>query len=170
MKATLMSLNEWRLLLKVLALLDGDITERDATMCFAWSRMCVVDETTRQGRMKENHLPFEGFLEAIVRLAGQKALPTDDEIEEAECTHAAEYFAKLRLEDESSYTTMVMERGVLWGEEPSQPIWRCVAHTLAIIIAKVEHDCGGSGNSLKLQVSESQCNTWAKSRFSMKTG
>ena len=54
------------------------------------------------GRIKETHLPFEGFMEALVRLSGLKALPTDAEIQAAECTTAAEYIAKLRADDEEN--------------------------------------------------------------------
>ena len=38
-KAKHLNLDEWRLLIRGLGLLDVDVTERDATMCFSWSRM-----------------------------------------------------------------------------------------------------------------------------------
>ena len=47
--------------LKALCLIGRDFTERDAVLCFAWSRMLVVDGWTEAGRLKESGLPFEGL-------------------------------------------------------------------------------------------------------------
>ena len=60
-EAQLLSLAEWLALLKALELISSDLTERDATLCFAWSRMLVVDGWSEQGRLKESCLPFEGL-------------------------------------------------------------------------------------------------------------
>ena len=48
--------------------------------------MCVIDAQSIVGRIKEMHLPFEGFLEAVCRVAAIKALPTDTEVEAAACS------------------------------------------------------------------------------------
>jgi hypothetical protein len=39
----LLGLLEWKLLMRRLELLQGDLTERDATLCFVTSRMAVTD-------------------------------------------------------------------------------------------------------------------------------
>ena len=64
-----LALGEWVLLGRGTELIGVDCSERDASMCFAWSRMCVVDELTERGRMRDSHLPFEGFLEALIRMS-----------------------------------------------------------------------------------------------------
>ena len=65
-----LSLEEWKMMLRACDIITADCSERDAAMCFAWSRMCVVDELkSDHARMRDSHLPFEGFLEALVRLS-----------------------------------------------------------------------------------------------------
>ena len=61
-------------------LIGIDLTERDVSFAFAWSRMVVAQPYTAGGGVKNRHVPFEGFLEALCRVAALKALPTDDEL------------------------------------------------------------------------------------------
>ena len=49
--------------------------QRERCLCFLYSVMCVVDGGSDEGRVKEKNLPFEGFLEAIVRLGGSHLPP-----------------------------------------------------------------------------------------------
>jgi hypothetical protein len=58
--------------------------------------MCVIDELTIQGRMRDSHLPFEGFLEALVRISLLKVLPTDQEIEDYGARDAGMFYKMLR--------------------------------------------------------------------------
>ena len=60
--------------------MDRDLSERDALRCFSWSRMAVEDYQSHKGHHKNTVLPFEGFLEALCRVAAQKALATDEEV------------------------------------------------------------------------------------------
>ena len=104
-------------------------------------------QATERGHVKESNLPFEGFLEALCRLASMKSLPTDEEIERAKCRDAAEYLEKLHDYDIAKYNDLMESRATPWGETPIQPIERCVAHLLCIIIRAIERRCGsGAGN------------------------
>jgi len=106
-------------------------------------------------------LPFEGFLEALVRLSALKALPTDMEIADAECVDAAAFFTKLRGDNEERYQALLSERYTPWGHEPLQPIWRCVAHLCWIIVRKIEVDSGGVPSSAKVvELSAQQTTQW----------
>ena len=57
---------------------DASLTRRDAALAFAWSRMRVVGET--EGADASDGATFTDFLEAVVRVASTRVLPTDDEI------------------------------------------------------------------------------------------
>ena len=46
-------------------LIGGDLTERNAALCFVWSRLCVPAPYSERGEVRMVNLPFEGFLEAI---------------------------------------------------------------------------------------------------------
>ena len=56
-------------LLRALGLIDADLSEANATLCFAWSRTAVVDDATPKGHLRETHLTREGFFEALCRVA-----------------------------------------------------------------------------------------------------
>lgn len=56
----LLSFERFKELNRRLGLIDIDLSERDAALCFAWSRMVVVDSQSEKGRMRESSLPFEG--------------------------------------------------------------------------------------------------------------
>jgi hypothetical protein len=117
-------------------ILGVDLSERDCNLCFVWARMAVAATPGP----KDDALPFEGFLEALCRLASIKALPTDEEISAAGCEDAGKY-VMLMYQDEDTkaeYETMLRERTVGWGGKPSQPLDRCVAHTLSIIVHSME--------------------------------
>ena len=49
----LLSLSDWKTLTRRLELIDADLTERDATLCFVNSRMAVIDGTSDRGKLKE---------------------------------------------------------------------------------------------------------------------
>jgi hypothetical protein len=103
----LLSLHEWRFFTQGLEM--NEVDPSDATLCFAYSRMAVSDGRTQAGHRKASSLSFEGFLEALVRLAALKVLPTDVEIEEANAArlaqgepvlrNAAEWLHRLQGED-----------------------------------------------------------------------
>lgn len=142
----------WMAFLHELELISSDLTERHATLAFAWSRMLVVDASSARGRLRESHLPFEGFCEALCHVAVLKALPSDSAIAEAEglaVRHAGAYLFDLRENDVSDYQWLMRYRASGWGEEPKEPLDRLVAHTLALIIytiaERLRRRAGGKG-------------------------
>jgi hypothetical protein len=164
-----LSLAEWKGMLRGARLIDVDVTDRDASMCFAWSRMCVVDETSERGRMQEMHLPFEGFLEALVRLANLKALPTDDEIESRGAVDADDFMSAVRGEEEEGVHAWLVARKTPWGgEQTQQPMWRAVAHLLNILIRTIERD-GGPTASQNMDVTIQEAKYWVKHTVSGST-
>ena len=76
MRRDLMSYTEYFNFVHHFDLLDATFTRREAAVCFVRSRMAVVNEL--KSRTKLMQLSFVDFLEVLVRIAGAKALPTDD--------------------------------------------------------------------------------------------
>ena len=175
----LLSLGEWRTLLKALGFIGKDVTERDARLCFACSRMAVIDARTAKGSSKENNLPFEGFLEALCRLSMLKALPTSAELQETGCSDAGIFLQRLRagtlpeefmdaLEASSGSTfsdalgSFQCARGAAWGEtSPVQPMEMCVQHIVACIVRTIEEDSRGDDNMV---LTPNEIKDWARSR------
>ena len=136
---------EWMTFLRALNFIGSDLTERDAQRCFAWSRMIVINPYTIRGRIRDTALPFEGFLEALIRVANLKSLPTDDEIEKSECEHAGAFMMYLKTNREHDYRKMIEDRATPWGEvADSEPLDRCTEHTLEMIFYTIEADTHGS--------------------------
>lgn len=148
-KHNLVSLPLWLSFLRAAKICGIDATERDASLCFAWSRMCVVTELTELGNLRQENLPFEGFLEALVtqaprseprdivallchsdyprfardveqvRMAGLKSFPTDDEIAKAKAKDAAIWLVDFKMRSEDLYQAFLRERATAWGAERS---------------------------------------------------
>lgn len=57
--------------------------------------VCVIDGRTANGRLRETHLSFEDFLEALCRLALIKALPSDYECRFHGCADAGDFLLRL---------------------------------------------------------------------------
>jgi hypothetical protein len=160
-ESDLLSLEEWMRFLREARIMGADLSERDATLCFAYSRMLVANPSSERGRRHECHLPFEGFLEAIVRAAILKALPTDGEIEGAptEVQDAGSFLMRLEVEDHEEYKRMMLERKTQWAGEPDQPIERCVSHLIAVIIRRIEEDTAGADD---LQLKDAEMDRWCE--------
>ena len=131
-------------------LIDADLTERDATLAFVWSRMRVVDEQTDLGRIKVTHLTFEDFLEAICRCSVCKAWPTRAEIADAGTGNAGVHMLHLKSEDPDMYDALLATRSVPFGRAPSMAMATCVEMMCELLIVTCKQRRGGSGLSLAL--------------------
>ena len=164
-----MGAKAWLDALRALGFIGIDVTERDVNLCLVWSRMAVSGVPTA----RDDRLPFEGFLEALCRLASIKALPTDKEIKMKGCEDAGQYVL-LMLSDEvtkKEYEDMLKARRVGWGGKPAQPLHRCVAHTLSIIVRTIEQACqNGTGmDQSNGDLSSTEVATWLKRALSDKS-
>lgn len=158
----LISLEEWVSFLDALQCISIDLTQRDASFAFAWSRMAVINGRSERGNQRETCLPFEGFLEAVCRIAMLKSLPTDDEIKAAKMPHAFAYMAQLKENEEEKYIALLQARATRWGELPdTQPVHRCVEHMITYIISKMEDETSGTDN---LVLSEAEAIAWFKAK------
>ena len=158
------SIDEWKAFVRGLDLIGTDLTERDANLCFSWSRMCVVDIYSDKGRVREHQLPFEGFLEALVRLSVLKALPTADEIAAAGCDDAEEYLEKIKANDEEAYQQLLRERATAWGDEPTNETFECINQLCSIIVRRMEMDSEGADN---MELTSREVDNWVARRMKL---
>ena len=131
-------LEQWLELCHLLDVVGPDLGEREAVLCFSWSRMAVIDASSMRGRHKEGSLPFEGFVEALCRAAALKVLPTDADIAQRRVRDAADCIGLMRqeyMEGVSKYDLLMSKCRVPWGciARPPQPMARRIVHLFAIM-------------------------------------
>ena len=138
--ASLVSFAEWKLFVRQCKLVGPDLTERDAKLAFVWSRMAIINGASNRGAEKEANLPFEGFLEALCRLAVLKSLPIDAELEAAGTLDAGLYVRHLYVTDEAAYDELIATRSSPWpgNFNMGQPPGRCVEHLIMMIFRTVQ--------------------------------
>jgi len=164
----LCSFEVWRGFLRSLGLIgeNSGPSKSVSAYCFLWSIMCVIDGQTVGGRLKEKHLPFEGFLEALCRFAAIAPLPTDDEIRDAELPDAGVFVAHLKREKPAMFEVFQTERTGKWNSPPRQPIHRCLEHLLQIIFRRIEGSdetpSEGATRTTNVRISGIEFFTWAK--------
>ena len=123
-----------------------DLSERDVTLAFVMSRMRVVDEQSKVGRLKLTRLSFEDWLEALCRCSACKSWPTAEEVEAAGTITAGKHLHWLRSEDADVYDEMLKTRAVAWGEAPPQPISVCVDNLCSLLVLTCQGKAGdGTG-------------------------
>jgi hypothetical protein len=143
---TLLSYTEWRELVKDLELSDNDFTAREVPLVFVWSRMRVVDEDMIDSKVKVLQLSFTDFLEALVRMATMKALPTEEQIFDHDAEDAGAMLLKLRG-DPMAYKRFLAENAPVFGEPLSQPTFKLVAHLCALIMHTVAAVVASAGDT-----------------------
>ena len=144
-------------------LINVDISEREGTLCFCWSRMVVFDGQTFLGRIKESALPFEGFLEALVRLTVLKGLPTRKDLEEHGLNDAGSFLLSLKAGTllakgglkEQDFLRDEAAGHAEWGEEPrGEPLHVRLECLLQLIICTIESDVGSQERNMEISASE----------------
>lgn len=148
-----MSYDDWLLLLKHLCFFDEAFQQREGVLCFVFSRLRVVDEESERGKRRLNSLSFEDFLEAVVRVATMKALPTNAELAILGARDAGTFLIQLRA-NPAGYTAFVKARERGWEDPLRQPIRRCVEHLLSLIIRTIETGLSESAGDMVLKRSE----------------
>ncbi len=154
-----MSFEEWMDFVFALDLIDDEFTIRDATTCFVNARMRVIDEYAKGSMIKVKNLSFEDFLEALVRVATMKALPTEEEVADAGCDDAGGFFLKLKAA--FKYDSFVRQNPQEWDQPLRQPIHKCVDALITIIIRHIEDETRGEDN---LSLTEAEARAYLRVR------
>lgn len=147
----LVSMETWKEMCRIFELVDLDLTERDTTLAFVWSRMRAIDEQSDKGRIKLMWLSFEDFLEALCRLCVCKAWPTQEELQAAEIESVGEYLRQLKSNQPEVYADLLSKRNVRWGAEPLQSMPLCIDHLCSLLIVTCQQ---GNGNGQALTEKE----------------
>lgn len=115
---------------------------REVTRTFLYSVMAVIDDQSAEGRIKERHLPFEGFLEALVRVATVVPLPMDDHLKIADFSSAGAFMAHLQSTNDELLEAMDTQQHCEWGGVPQAAVAgempRRLDHLIDIILRKVK--------------------------------
>ena len=150
--AALMGIDEWREFILDLGLLDDAFTQREVTLSFLWARMRSHDEQTERGWKRTTNLTFEDFLEAFVRVATLKAMPTDAMIEAAGAADAGELLLGMQGSDGQGheYKAFVAANVRQWDTalkgELGQPVARCVEHLATLMVRTVKRELSVAGH------------------------
>jgi len=155
----LVSYDAWKDIWRLYGLIDVDVSDRDVTLAFVFSRMRIVDDQNERSRVRLTYLGFEDFLEGLCRLSVRKSLPTDDEIAAAGRASAGDFLWCLREEQPAEYEDLLRKRALSWGTEPPQPFARCVAHFCSLLVVTCQRNKGDG-----VQLTQRQVNAFMKAR------
>lgn len=149
-----MGFDEYTRLIDDFRLVDDEFTQREATLCFVWSRLRVVDETLLRSRARLTQLGFEDFLEALVRLATMKATPLDSEVVKAGCEDGGEWLVAIRDADPLDYARFLAARATSFDDylsiaDARQPPWRSLEHIVTFLIRRAGGVPAGAGGGDK---------------------
>jgi len=147
----LMGYGEWQHFVKDLGLINADFSQREATLCFVWSRMRSIDESHPKTAIKVSNLSLEDFYDALTRVATMMTLPTDEEVKESGFSDAGTMYLDLLGKGERQLNAwndscaeafeVKQEEQRKKGEpvsEQRQPVWRALDALLHIIIRTIE--------------------------------
>ena len=152
----LLDCSVWKKLLRLLDLCQADLSTRDAALCFVWSRMSVPDPCSVVGKARARCITFEGFCEALCRVACLKALPTDAELEASGCENAGSYLSEMQASRPLEYGSFLETRRTAFGHSPAhQPASRCLHHLLSLVMYTIEASAAKAGGH-NLDVSEAE--------------
>ena len=151
----LMGFEEWSHLLIDLQLYGHDLTHREVSLSFVWSRMRVVDEQKNSARLSQ--LSFDEFLEALIHVVAFKAIPLDDEVYESGCEDAGELML-LRLSLPPAERAMLVEAGMRdWDDPLPQPMCTLLEGLLSYMVRFIEsvlYGDNGAKNDGKISLAE----------------
>ena len=135
-RADLMNYEEWSLLWSTLGF-TRELSDRKVGTIFSNSRMMVINEYSKSGKSVQlERLPFEGFLEAMVRVADVKILPLEDEVRESGYKYPGEYLHSLRPDGQLELykAWAVKTKRARDQEDVSDPIWSRLEYLILIIV------------------------------------
>jgi len=156
------SITLWRKFTDNIGLLGLD--NREQTFCFVWAIMVVIDGYSTAGGVKERHLPFEGFLEALVRLATVVPLPTDEQLAACNKASAGAFLANI-VYDDPTFDAMCAVQKTEWGGVPDPSrggeMPRRVEHLVDVMVRTIKGKGAEAGDEPTGGLTRRQFRMWA---------
>uniref|UniRef100_A0A7S2NT92 Uncharacterized protein n=1 Tax=Haptolina brevifila TaxID=156173 RepID=A0A7S2NT92_9EUKA len=118
--------------------------------------MKVIDENSPASRKRLGGLDFVDFLEALCRLALQKAWPSNDVLAKSDCVDALQYLTKLKVDDPAAHRALMEERAVPWDAEPFLRPAQCIENMVKGLIREVEEGSGAKRLDGKVSIKEAR--------------
>jgi len=115
-----------------------EIGVRRSYLVFVHSRMGVIDESTRKGQEVQTQLSYEGFLEAIVRVAVLKTLPNDREMKQRGFAFPGEYLGAMMDQGAFVYNAWVQKTQRAMRQRKVDSIWRRIDMFVLLLISIVQ--------------------------------
>ena len=149
-KSDMLSCEEWYALVRDLGFVK-ELGYKAGYLTFARSRMLVIDETTRKSQIGQlTQLTYEGFAEAIVRLAVIKALPTDKEMKKSGFQYPGEYLGALLAQGVPFYDAWLDTARRKQQKGRSDPIWRRLDTFILLVVSIMQYGVEKTPGGAKL--------------------
>eukprot|EP00322_Chrysochromulina_rotalis_P001063 CAMPEP_0115827542 /NCGR_PEP_ID=MMETSP0287-20121206/99_1 /TAXON_ID=412157 /ORGANISM="Chrysochromulina rotalis, Strain UIO044" /LENGTH=561 /DNA_ID=CAMNT_0003280705 /DNA_START=27 /DNA_END=1714 /DNA_ORIENTATION=+ len=150
-QSTMMDVEEWTSLVTDLGFLK-ELTYRRVFIIYAHSRMLTIDENSQKGQTtgQLHQLTFESFLEAIVRLAEAKALPSDREMKRSGFHYPGEFFGDLIDQGSALYYAWREKATRRLRAGKADPIWRRVDMLVLLMVSIVQYGVEKQPHGAKL--------------------
>ena len=134
----LMTAAEWMALMADVGFVK-EVGYRNLYLAFAQARMATIDEGSRKSKgVHLTQLPYEGFLEAIVRLSLLKALPTDKEMKKKGFQFPGEYIGAILFRGVPLYEAWVILSKKMQAAGKGDPVYRRIDMLVLLIISVMQ--------------------------------
>ena len=137
----LMSAAQWMALMRDVDLVR-EVGVRTLYVIFAQSRMVTIGERGKRGEHGLGiltQLPYEGFLEAMVRLSMLKALPTDKEMKKHHFEYPGEYLGAILARGTANLENWVLGAKQRQLAGKFDPVYRRVDLLVLLIVSVMQY-------------------------------
>eukprot|EP00191_Tetraselmis_sp_GSL018_P024515 CAMPEP_0177627972 /NCGR_PEP_ID=MMETSP0419_2-20121207/31498_1 /TAXON_ID=582737 /ORGANISM="Tetraselmis sp., Strain GSL018" /LENGTH=1910 /DNA_ID=CAMNT_0019129181 /DNA_START=17 /DNA_END=5750 /DNA_ORIENTATION=+ len=142
LRPKVLKLDGWLKLIDDSSLCDSQFTLQDATQCYLWSRMAVIDEL--KDFVKYESMLFIDFLEAIGRVADMKFIPAASDLQNSGYENVLQW----SLAKEQLGEAEIVEEGSIFKPRPScelantktRPLYAKVELLLDLMFRRLYYD------------------------------
>ncbi|KAL3920313.1 MAG: hypothetical protein SGPRY_005296 [Prymnesium sp.] len=130
--------------LSTIRFFSNDLSVREATLIFVWSRMRVIPQEDDMSEIRNSQMTFFDFLEAMVRVSMCKSLPLEERFEDLPSVDVHAFMVNVQVRSFLFLTTargdwdkFVATHSVKPGIPPLQPVQRCLKLMMSLIVSTI---------------------------------